>query len=251
MKPRMLPFLLCASLLLAAVLGTAPSAAEDAAVSAPQPCEEELRAEVPALDDYHGVIARLWHQAWPARDFDTLAALLPEIESGAESVRAAELPGILRDKAPAWNAGVEEMGRIVREYASAVADKNLQATLDAGESLHAQFERLVRIIRPALPEIDAFHQSLYQLYHYQLPAYDLDGIRSTAAEMKERMTSLNQAKLPARLESRKDAFESKRKALDEAVEKLAVVTQAGTDKDAVTGAVEQVHDRYVDLEAIF
>lgn len=251
MKRHLFVSLLCTCVLLvaAAAIQAAPAGPPEGAAAAP--CEEEMRAEVPALDEFHGVVARLWHEAWPSRDFDALAALRPEIESGAAKLKEAPLPGILRDKAPAWNAGIEELGRLVAAYSASVSEENLQATLDAGERLHAQFERLVRIIRPALPEIDAFHQVLYQLYHYQLPAYDLDGIRDSAAEMRESMASLNQAKLPSRLESKRDDYEAKRKALGEAVEQLASVARAGSDRGAVTGAVETVHDRYVDLEAIF
>ena len=59
----------------------------------------ETVAEVPALDSFHEVIYKIWHEAWPKKDAAMLQQLLPEVEKGIAAVASAQLPGILRDKA--------------------------------------------------------------------------------------------------------------------------------------------------------
>lgn len=215
------------------------------------PDTKEMKAEVPELWEFHNVIARMWHGAWPKKDFDAMAALLPEIESGAARVKEASLPGILRDKEADWDAGVDDMMVSVAAYRKGVQKKELKATLDAGEELHTRFERLVRLIRPALKELDQFHQALYKLYHYDLPDYDLEGIRASAKAMSERVGPLQKAKLPGRVQNREWDFREKTRALGKAVEALVAAAGPGADRAAVEKAVEKVHDRYQAVEGLF
>ena len=66
------------------------------------------RPSVPALDAMHEVIMPMWHEAWPNKDYKALAALVPDIEKHVAAISKAELPGILRDKKAAWEAGVDD-----------------------------------------------------------------------------------------------------------------------------------------------
>jgi hypothetical protein len=234
----------CLVVLLAALVAAPLALAE-------QPPSSETSASVPELTDYHEVIYPLWHEAWPKKDFAMLSSLLPGIEAGAAKIEKAVLPGILRDKKAAWDAQVKKLGGIVSEYKAAVGAKDLQKTLDAGESLHRQYEVLIRTIRPALKEIDAFHQVLYRLYHYELPAFSLPAVQASAKELQEKMTALDAAVLPERMQSKKDAFEASRKELGAAVSELAALAAAGKDEKAIRAAIETTHTRYVALDQVF
>ena len=241
------------ALLLAAALLAASAALAQSAPShaGPGPSSGEMQASVPELSEFHEAIFKLWHEAWPKKDMAMLSSLLPEIEAGAAKIQKAVLPGILRDKKASWDAGVGKLSGIVADYRAAVGSRDLQKTLDAGERLHSQFEALVRIIRPALAEVDAFHQVLYRLYHYELPSFSLPAIQASAKELKAKMSALEAAALPARLESKKEAFEARRRDLGGAVSELAALAEAGKDEKAIQEAVEAVHARYVSLEQVF
>ena len=167
----------------------APAAKEAAPAKAAEACaptEEETRAEVPALFDFHDVIRTIWHDAWPNKDTKALRALLPDVEKGAKAVAGAELPGILRDRSKAWSAGVKELTALVDEYAAAAGGTDDQKLLDAAERLHSQYEKLVRVIRPALRELDAFHVVLYRLYHYDMKSDSLEAMRRTVGSSTSR-----------------------------------------------------------------
>jgi len=239
--------------LLAVALAGAPVAfaLPEPAHSVEGPSPAEVQASVPELFEFHEAIFTLWHKAWPKKDFELMSSLLPEIEAGAAKLEKVVLPGILRDKKADWDAGIRKLGEIVAEYRAAVVSRDLQKTLDAGERLHSQFEVLVRTIRPALAEVDAFHRVLYRLYHYELPTFALPAIQATAKELKEKMDALNAASLPARMGSKKEAFQARRTDLDRAVSEFASLAGAGKDEKAIRDAIEAVHRRYVLLEEVF
>ena len=125
----------------------------------------EIKAEVPALYEFHDVVYPIWHVAYPSKDYAALRSYVDDIDKGAQKIYEADLPGILRDKQEMWNKGVDEFKIAVEEYGKIAAEKDDEMMLKAAENLHTKYESLVRIIHPVLPELDQFHQVLYMIYH--------------------------------------------------------------------------------------
>jgi hypothetical protein len=211
---------------------------------------EETNPSVPALNSFHEVIFKIWHEAWPKKNTAMLQQLLPEVEKGIGQVASAQLPGILRDKKAAWGEGVKKLQAAGAEYKAAVEAKDDARLMAAAEALHSRFEDLMRTIRPALKELDEFHAVLYRLYHYYLPKYDLANIRKSAAELRQKMSALNEAKLPERLSSKDHDFQAARSLLSQSVAALESRLQSNDEK-AIKEAVEAVHSKYQALEKIF
>lgn len=215
------------------------------------PAPGELSSSVPALEAMHDVISPMWHEAWPAKDLKALAGLLPAIEKHLAAVQAATLPGILkREKQEAWDKGVAALASTVAAYGKAAQGPDGPALLAAAEKLHMNYEQLVRVIRPPLPEVDAFHQTLYVVYHYQLESFSMPKIAASAREMATKMEALNKAVLPERLKPRASAFDAARATLSAAVAALQAEVTAGDEKK-VRAAIEDVHTRYEALESVF
>ena len=210
----------------------------------------ETSATVPALNDFHMVIFKIWHTAWPNKDYDMLTALLPEIEQGITAVANAELPGILREKEAAWRDGVEKLQAIVKEYKVAIEAKQRQPLLDAAEKLHAQYEALVRVIRPPLKELGDFHSVLYMLYHYYMPQNSLEEVRVSIGQLQEKMAALNKAILPSRFKGKEASFTVARNQLDKAVAELAVMARLN-QFGKIKAAVEATHTNYKALARVF
>lgn len=209
----------------------------------------ETKAEVPALTGFHTVIYQLWHTAWPEKDIALLTSLVPDIEQHAEAVAKAGLPGILRDKQQAWQQHVKGLQAIVGEYKAAVREKNGKRLLDAAEQLHAQYEKLVRVVRPPLAELDAFHTVLYSIYHYDLPGFNLEQIRKSMPELTAKMEALNKVSLPERKKKLEPAFVEKRAALAASVAALQHAL-ASDGKETITKAIEAMHADYQALEHV-
>ncbi|HEY6572848.1 MAG TPA: hypothetical protein VI198_05965 [Candidatus Eisenbacteria bacterium] len=231
-------------LIMALVVALATAASPRAHAENAAPTKEEIRAEVPALDEFHHVIRTIWHDAWPNKDVKTLRELLPKVQEGAAAVSEAKLPGILREKQAAWDEGVKTLETVVAAYAGAAAGADDKALLDAAERLHAHYEAMVRIVRPALPELDAFHVVLYQLYHYDMPAGEVAAMRATISRLKEPMGAIEKARLPEWLKKSEKAFLEARGRLSESVEKLAKAAPSG-DAKGLKPMIESVHDDYL------
>ncbi len=210
----------------------------------------ETEAAVPALNEFHKVIFRIWHTAWPNRDYAMLTTLLPEIKKGVAAVVNAELPGILREKKAAWTIGVEKLQAIVKEYETAIETKQEPLLLDAAEKLHAQFEALVRVIRPPLKELEDFHAVLYMLYHYYMPQNSLEEIRESIGPLQQKMAALNSATLPPRFKGKEKSFILARDQLDKAVAELATLVRA-KEFGKIKGAVEVTHSSYQAVASLF
>lgn len=212
---------------------------------------DETKAEVKELTEFHDVIYQLWHTAWPQKDVKMMKSLMRPIDEGFEKIRFAELPGILRDKKEKWDEGVRKLDAIIERYRAALVKNDTAAVLKAAEQLHSQYEYLVRLIKPAIKELDSFHQELYMLYHHYIPNYDYDKIKKSVEILKTKMKDLMNAKLPARLENKKGEFNNYRNELNNSIKKLYTVVKKGNVKKNIIDAVEEVHTKYQNLEKIF
>ncbi len=212
--------------------------------------DAELKAEVPELFEFHDVIYKIWHNAWPKKDIKMLVELLPEVERESEKVINAELPGILRDKKQAWQENIEKLKSTVDEYKSASSPVDSQKLLDAAENLHTQYEKLFRAIRPIMKEIEDFHTTLYKLYHYYMPEDNQEKVMSSIKELKEKMNILNKASLPERRKSKEKEFIDARKKLSKSIDDLVKSLKKYNSKK-VNSKIEVMHTNYQALEKVF
>ena len=207
-------------------------------------------ARVPELEAFHEVIFKIWHEAWPEKNISMLEQLLPEVEEGISEVASAQLPGILREKKAVWEEGVKLLQNAGEEYKAAVSAKDETRLLATAEILHSRFETLMRAIRPALRELDDFHSVLYMLYHHYLPQYDLEKIRSSVAELKQKMAALNAVQVPERLKGNAPEFQAARSRLSASVDALESSLQTNNE-EKIKAAVETMHSNYQTLCRVF
>jgi len=210
----------------------------------------DVKSDVPALFAFHDVIYPLWHNAWPNKDLALMKELVPQVKEHMAELEKARLPGILRDKQAKWDEGVQAMAAAVAKYEQAVAGGELQPSLDAAEELHARYEGMVRMVRPVMKELDAYHQVLYQVYHYQWPAKDLTALRAAGAELAKACEVIQTAAVPKRFEAKTDALKAAFAALGAATVELNQAL-AGEDWKVIDTAIGTVHTRYQDVEKVF
>ena len=212
--------------------------------------QKELTASVPELEKLHEVVFPLWHNAFPEKDFTMIKELLPQAESLFSELDKAKLPGILRDKQETWNKGKDILSSTINELKDAVSADNQEEMLQQVEAFHAAYERLVRIVNPLVPELEAFHMELYKLYHYYAPDYDIEKIKTAVKAMKERMVPLKEAKLPERLGGKQEEFEKSVNGLEKYLIDLEEMIKQEL-KENILESVEKVHTAYQKVEGIF
>jgi hypothetical protein len=211
---------------------------------------DETKSEVPALTAFHDVIYPIWHTAYPSKDYAALRSFVPQVNDLAAKIFAATLPGILRDKKARWDENLAAFKKSVEDYSAAAKGQDDQALLAAAEALHAKYEALVRTIRPVLPEVEAFHQALYVVYHKYVPGQEFDKIRGATADLVAKAEAVVQATLPARWTAKADAFKVASAALLEAAKAVDAAGQAH-DHDGMLKGVEALHAKYQALEKVF
>jgi len=239
---RFMSLMIVACALLGLAIG--PAAAQ------PAPKPEDLKSSVPALEAMHEVIMPLWHDAWPNKDVKAMAAMLPDIEKHFAAVSKAQLPLILRDKEAAWVAGVDDLKQTVAAYKTAVTAGDNEALLKAAEKLHAQYEALVKVVRPILKEMEDFHASLYVLYHYQMSPFQLAKAADSVRALQVKMDALNKAALPDRLKAKTDAFNVQRARLGKSIDEVVALIDS-KDEAKIKAAIEIMHTQYENLEKVF
>jgi len=212
--------------------------------------DPETESTVPELVDFHDVIYPIWHSAFPAKDYAALRGFVADIEAGAARISAAALPGILREKKAAWEKGLGEFDQAVGAYKRAAAGSDDQALLDAAELLHARYEMLIRAIRPVAREVDAYHKTLYVVYHKYLPEKKYADICAVAPDMAAKAESITKVTLSKRLEARTEAFQAAAAKLLAETKALEAAGKACLEKDIVP-LIDKVHAAYVTLEKVF
>lgn len=210
----------------------------------------EIKAEVPALDNFHDVIYPIWHVAYPSKDYKTLRSYVDDINNGAQKIYNAQLPGILIDKQENWGKGVDEFKIAVEEYKKVAAGTDDEMLLKAAENLHSKFESLVRIINPVIPELDQFHQALYIIYHKYLPKENYQQIYTDSDELVSKARALINIKLTPKFTSKQKQYDVYSLQLMHACEKLRDELKSNNN-EMVKYGVEDVHRIYQKLEALF
>jgi hypothetical protein len=211
--------------------------------------DHETTAEVPALAKFHKVIYPIWHKYFPSKDYEGLKNSIPDIEKYAEDIYKSELPGILRDKKKAWSDAIASLKENIADYKSAAEKNENEKLLNAAEKLHSQYEKMVRIVKPMVKELDAFHIVLYNIYHKFLPEFKLSELKKAVPVLAERKDTLMAVKLKFRQETDKTKEKAKAE-LGAAVDELVKV-MASDDKDKIKKAIEKVHTKYQATEKVF
>lgn len=212
---------------------------------------DETSGRVPELDAFHKPIYTLWHDAWPAKDIAKLKSLLPDVEKAYTTLASSKLPGILREKKVKWDERLHVLAQSVKDYREAVDENKSDGIMKAAEAVHMNYEQMVRLVRPVLKELDAFHQTLYLIHHYYVPEQKGEQIKASADSLVLKMEALSKAELPQRLEAKKEQFGKARTNLDEAVKAFSKGVKANKDKIEIGKLESTVHARYEVLEKVF
>lgn len=213
--------------------------------------QSEINGSVPELFEFHEVIYPMWHTAYPAKNYEMLKEMITDVNSGAEKIYTAQLPGILRDKKDEWDNGIAKLRNSVEKYNNAMQGTEEAEMLLAAEELHSDYEMLVRIIRPVTKEVDEFHKVLYMIYHHYWPNKNMDEFSKAVDDLEMRAEELTNSVLPKRLSDKSDEFKEQSQKLYDSVKSLESLKDSDTNEAELEKAIEDVHDNYVALEGLF
>src|SRR3989304_5056989 len=201
----------------------------------------ETNSSVPELNEFHEVIYPIWHTAYPVKDFELLKKMVPEVNSGAEKIYSAQLPGILRDKYPEWNKGLVKFRSSVERYNKFMNTDAETEILKSAEELHSNYEMLVRVVKPVTQEVDEFHKVLYMIYHHYWPNKNTKEFVKAVDDLEMRAKELNTCVLPKWAANKSEEFQKQSQKLYDATNSLKKLLSANANKPDIDKAVEIVH----------
>jgi hypothetical protein len=225
----------------AAVLAQAPAATQ---------ATHEVSTSVPELTKFHDVIMPMWHTAYPAKDYAALRKISKDVETGVAKIAAAKLPAILHEKQAAWDKGIAELKAAGAAYVKASAGTDDKALLLAAENLHTVYEAQGQIIRPVVPEMNEFHQTLYVVQHTFVPEKKWGEVCKVSGELQTKAEAVAKATLPKRVEAKSEAF--KKETAQLVADAKALVAACKANQPAgIEKATGTLHSRYESLGKIF
>jgi hypothetical protein len=213
----------------------------------------EITSTVPELNKFHEIIYPIWHDAYPSKDYKALKSFVPQIKESVEAINKAKLPGILRDKEAEWKNKLDELNTSAQKYYKAADNNDNEALLSAAEGIHTSYERMNRVIRPAIKEIDDYHQVLYIIYHKLYPDGKFDEIAKLTGDLTakaEAILNYPKDRLKQRLGDNITRYYDAAKQLVNTTLNLKEALK-GSDTERKKTAVESVHKAYLDLDSVF
>ena len=213
----------------------------------------EISSDVPELQAFHKIIYPLWHKAYPAKDFTAIKGFVTEIKANMEKMNSAKLSGILRDKENQWKEQLVKFNAVAESYYKACAENDEAGMLKAAEKFHSAYEAMNRVVRPFTPEIDAYHQTIYVIYHKLLPENNFNGV----SVLMEKLIAQAQAiyktpeeQIAKRLKDKVPTYYTVSKEVYDNTVALQKIINEGSDKMKAQ-AVETLHTSYQKLESVF
>ena len=205
-----------------------------------------------AMEDFHELLATLWHEAFPENDFKTIREKTPLLQEKLMKLARVKLPDYLKEdikKLESFLLKRQDLIVSVDQVVLAAADTVDSSLASAFEKMHWDYEELEKVFAVPIKELDSFHETLYFLWHKALPESDYDAIKDTAPILKAEIDSLMKVSLPYGCSVKKAEFEKRKSALKEAVYQLAEVCEKGSNQK-IDEAVSLVHERFVELNRL-
>jgi hypothetical protein len=203
-----------------------------------------------AMDDFHEVLAPLWHEAYPKKDFKAIREQAPLFQKKLFVLLRAPLPNNLEEeKLDSLFIKRQMLSFYVSQFGMAAADTVDSALASALEQMHGAYEELAKVFAVEIKELDSFHETLYFIWHDALPKKNYSAIKETVPVLKAEIDSLMKVSLPYGCTKNKEEFEKKRTALKDAVYQVALVCQKGTNQQ-IEEALNLMHEKFMELNML-
>ncbi len=205
-----------------------------------------------ALEDFHQVMAPLWHESFPRQDLEAIREKAPQLNDKLMILLRVQPPADLQqdeEKLRDFLAKRQELAFCVTQLNLAAKEGPDSSLASAFEKMHWAYEEVEKVFAEPIKELDSFHETVYFLWHKALPARDYETIRETAPVLKAEADSLAKVTLPQGCKVKKEEFDKKAAALKDAVYQFADKSEKGTEEE-IDQSLRALHDRFVELNQL-
>ncbi|MDF1543756.1 MAG: hypothetical protein P1R58_01495 [bacterium] len=150
--------------------------------------------------EFHHVLAPVWHEAWPEKEYDALFAAGPRFAELFEKIAAMKPQFKSETRLAKFNQLREEFGALVEKFAEAARQKDKEAVYAIMPELHDGFEMTAATLLPVhYPEFEGVVITLNLIRESHLPTKNMDGILGSTKTLVARMERLNEETIPEEL----------------------------------------------------
>ncbi len=168
------------------------------------PADRASKIGFDPFGDFHHLLAPVWHDAWPDKDYETLLAAGPKFEKLFEAI--AEMSPKLHSekKVETFNKNRTEFAEAVKKFAEACKAGDKEKAHELMPDLHDTFEMTASSLLPVhYPEFDGFIISFNLLNENHIPSNNIDGINGTVETLAAKVNGLNEKSIPTELQDNK------------------------------------------------
>jgi hypothetical protein len=205
-----LPLMLCVYF----VLGLAPLAVYAQQESQPPDSIISFPGNVnpikKAMEDFHQVMAPLWDESYPQKDYQTIRDKAPDLKEKIMAlVMIRPTPDMEKDRESLSDFLRERQNLtiFVSQVEQAAKDGPDSTLASAFESVHWSFQELEKLVFKRIKELENFYETLYFLWHRALPERNYDTIKLTAPVLVTEADTLMKITLPRNFKVDKEDFE--------------------------------------------
>ncbi len=174
-------------------------------VQAADPADEEVpmkgEAACPAhqaaqlghdpFGDFHKIMAPVWHQSWPEKDYGALLAAAPKFQEAFTAIAKLEPTFKIEARKKEFSKSRDEFGKIVDMYAAAVEKYDTLAFYEMMPRLHDAFETTASVLLPLpYPEMEGVAITLKLILETHLPKNNMEGIVGSTETLLSRFDVL-------------------------------------------------------------
>ena len=177
--------------------------------------------------EFHHIMAPVWHEAWPAKDYDAMIAAGPQFETAFEKIAAMKPEFKSERRKLKFSQLREEFASLVDKFAEAARRNDKETVYELMPDLHDSFEMTASSLLPVhYPEFEGVIITLNLIRESHLPANNIDGITGSTETLVTKMSVLNEETIPQELSDVKQAVLTDL----EAVKKLVTQMKECCDK---------------------
>ncbi len=158
------------------------------------------------IDDFHKILAPVWHDAWPEKDYDALIAAGPKFKEAFDGIAKLEPKFKSKAREAKFMALRKEFKQKVDEFATAARAGDKEKVYEIMPDLHDAFEMTASSLLPVdYPEFDGFLTTLSIIAKKHIPKNNMEGIIGSTETLVEKASHLNEKTLPEELQEHKKA----------------------------------------------
>lgn len=155
--------------------------------------------------DFHHILAPVWHNSWPEKDYDALLASGPDFAEKFKDI--AELKPELKNKKREieYFKYRDQLGKLVAQFNEACQSKDKETAYKIMPDLHDSFEMAASALLPIhYPEFDGFVISVNLLLESHLAKNNKEGIIGTTETLNLKAKNLNKESIPEELQEQEE-----------------------------------------------